>query len=317
MPFKVNKKAIENYSHTLMEKIVYLSFYKKSFITGAEINTLTDSAQINVLILKTIFEKWNDEMERLKSPLFDFENSEVQEAFNIFKNKLSYNIKIDQKNFEPILEKAVKDTFSLAFEPEDTVIELFLSDIETYKEKLKFLKLHPDLAKKLASIQHPTIEELIDIVKNWPKYELNATELLVQTSKIHIGSIDDFLLEEPIETIAPIIKIVPLISDEKNTVNDTFLGKTHEVNNLAKQFQEKKKIQSLHTGININQRFVFIKELFGGNSEVYNQVIERLDVATSLDAADSIIKEEAYSKFDWENKEDKAIEFMEILSRKF
>lgn len=317
MPFKVNKKAIENYSHTLMEKIVYLSFYKKSFITGAEINTLTDSAQINVLILKTIFEKWNEEIEQYKSPLFDFENEEVQEALNNFKNKLSFNIKIDQKHFEPILEKAVKDTFSLAFDPEEAVIELFLNDIGTYKEKLKFLKLHPDLAKRLASITHPTKEELVSIVKTWPKYELNATELLVQTSKIHIGSIDDFLLDEPVETVPPVIKIVPLISEEKNTVNDTFLGKTQEVNNLAKQFQEKKKIQSLHTGININQRFLFIKELFGGNSEVYNKIIERLDVASSLDAADTIIKEEVYSKFDWESKEEMAVEFMDILSRRF
>ena len=319
MSFKVNKKAIENYSHTLTEKIVYHSFNQREYITGKDISSLTESQQINSLIFKVLFEKWNEEINRFKSPFFDFECKEVQEAISIFKNKLSFHIKMDRKAFEPILELAVKDTFSLAFEPIEAVKRIFLDDFDNYKTNLKFLKIHPELAKTLLELENPTAEELETIVIGWTKYEINATELLNQTTKFHVGSIDDFLLEEPITNVedpAPIIKKIPLITEEKKSLNDLFQSEQKE-KNLAQKLQGTKKLDSLHSGININQRFVFMKELFGGDANAYNITIDRLDHAEDYSNAESIIMEEAFNKYDWESKEEPVNEFMMVLSRKF
>lgn len=319
MPFKVNNKAIENYSHTLTEKIVFNSFNSQEFITGKEINSLTESSQINTLILKKLFDKWNEEINRFKSPFFDFEDSDVIEALNTFKNKLSFHIKMDKNTFEPILEEAVKDTFSLAFEPIEAVKRIFLNDLNNFKNNLKFLKIHPELADVLMSLENPTEEEINSIVDNWDKYEINATELLNQTSKFHVGSIDDFLLEEPMENLsdpAPVIKQVPLITEEKKSLNDLFQSEQNE-KNLAQKLQGTKKLDSLHSGININQRFVFMKELFGGDANIYNATLDRLDLAGDYSKAELIISEEAYNKFDWSSKEETVSEFMTILSRRY
>ena len=60
MSFKLNKKAIENYSTTLSSLILNQAFYTRDFLGGNQISKLTETPQINILILKILFEKWND-----------------------------------------------------------------------------------------------------------------------------------------------------------------------------------------------------------------------------------------------------------------
>lgn len=183
------------------------------------------------------------------------------------------------------------------------------------------MKVHPELAKALAEQEEPNLDKLRSIVSNWEKYEDNATALLSKTSKFHVGDIHDFLLDEPDskeDGAEPVIKKVPLITDDqiKTSLNDQFHSEG-EVNNLANKFQKNQTIASLQSGISINQRFVFMKELFGGEAEVYNATIERLDDASDLAEAELIIKKEAYSKYGWEAKEEVVEEFMGLLSRKY
>ena len=317
MSFKLNKKAIENYSTTLSDLILNQAFYTRDFLGGKEINKLTETPQINILILKILFEKWNEEAEKLRSKYFDFSHPDVAQALQHFKNKLSHHIKIDKETFAPLLEEAIRGTLSLIFEPRKAVINLFLYDLSNYKEQLKFLKVHPQMVKALLDIKDANIEELHAVVNTWENFT-KPHEILEQTSIIHKGIVEDFVLDEVDQTvILPKKTEKPLSSEEIKTVNDAFSGDKHSIQNLASQFQDKQKMGSLQTGISINQRYVFIKELFNGDTEAYNKFIAEIDEMQSLEEVDSFIKSEIIPQYNWSESEAEQEAFYHLLAKKF
>ncbi len=317
MSFKLNKKAIENYSTTLSDLILNQAYYTRDFLGGNEINKLTETPQINILILKILFEKWNEEAEKLRSRYFDFSHPDVAQALQAFKNKLSHHIKIDKETFAPLLEEAIKGTLSLIFEPRQAVIKLFLYDVSNYKEQLKFLKVHPQLVKALLDIKDASIEELHAVVNTWENFT-KPQEILEQTSKIHKGIVEDFILDEVDQTIIlPKKTEKPLSAEEIKTVNDAFSNEKPSVQNLAAQFQNKQKLGSLQTGISINQRYVFIKELFNGEVDAYNKFIAQIDEMQSLEEVDSFIKSEIIPQYDWSDSEEEKEAFYHLLAKKF
>lgn len=317
MSFKLNKKAIENYSSTLSSLILNQAFYTRNFLSGSEISKLTETPQINILILKILFEKWSEEAEKLRSKYFDFTHPDVAQALQLFKNKLSHHIKVDKETFTPLLEEAIKGTLSLIFEPREAVIQLFLHDVSNYREQLKFLKLHPQLVKTLLDIKEANLEELHAVVNAWENFT-KPQQILEQTSKIHKGIIEDFVLDEVDQTvILPKKTAKPLSAEEVKTVNDAFSDDKPPSQNLASQFEEKQKMKSLQTGISINQRFVFIKELFNGEADAYNKYITELDKIQSFQEADLFIKNEIIPQYNWEENEAEQQVFYQLLAKKF
>jgi hypothetical protein len=141
--------AIEKYSDALKDRIVFDHFNKDLFITGESIKNLTPASQINAFVLRNIFDKWQKEAEKLKSPYFDFENDDVRKALNDFMGKLSFHIKINKDYFELILKEAIRDAFEYLENPiyflQNDVFD-FKGNALSYQEikaRSKFLKLYP------------------------------------------------------------------------------------------------------------------------------------------------------------------------------
>ncbi|HPM17991.1 MAG: hypothetical protein GT598_15415 [Bacteroidales bacterium] len=74
-----------------------------------------------------------------------------------------------------------------------------------------------------------------------------------------------------------------------------------------------KPVSSISEAIGINDKYLFIKEIFNGDQETYNRVLSELESAGSFDDAKSIIMDRAGI-----NKENEAFRmFISILKRKF
>jgi len=71
-------------------------------------------------------------------------------------------------------------------------------------------------------------------------------------------------------------------------------------------------IPSIQSAINLNDKFLFIRELFKNNNLLYNQTIERLNNANSFEEAISIINKE----FAWDTKDTMVIKLIELVKRK-
>ena len=124
---KLNKTAILSYSEKFSQIFCDSFFVKEDFISGEQILSLTNIRQVNLFVLKSIFEKWQQESSSLYSPFFDYNIPEVQKALKELMNILSRNISINRENFEPLLTQAVDDTITLLLAPDEYYNRFFQS----------------------------------------------------------------------------------------------------------------------------------------------------------------------------------------------
>lgn len=98
---------------------------------------------------------------------------------------------------------------------------------------------------------------------------------------------------------------------DKSFVNEN-RGKNKENSDLSSKIQSKP-IADLRASIGINEKFLFIKELFKGNSDYYSKSIDFLNQAGSIDNAMQYIHE----NFQWDKESETTTKFLELVNRKF
>jgi hypothetical protein len=106
------------------------------------------------------------------------------------------------------------------------------------------------------------------------------------------------------------------------TLGDTFGQRTNRLNEKMgvrkedddlSDFIKSKHINRLSDAIGINDKFLFIRELFNGNSELYNKTILSLDSSGNFDDASTIVMN--FAGADTGNKAAKQL--LELVKRKF
>lgn len=146
MQKKLNHSFFDQYSGSFADNVIDKFFEENDVITGKEIISLTPSKQVNFFVLKTLFNEWQDEMKKLESPFFNFKDAEVRKALKTFMNTVSQKIEIEEENFRPLLESAVKETLHLLANPADFLEQSFAdrkSDLseKSVKNFLKYIKV--------------------------------------------------------------------------------------------------------------------------------------------------------------------------------
>ena len=71
-------------------------------------------------------------------------------------------------------------------------------------------------------------------------------------------------------------------------------------------------IDNLSSTMGINDRFLFVRELFGGDGNRFNQVIKQIDSFTTIHEAVAYLKE----NFQWKNSET-SLKFLSMVKRRF
>ena len=89
MESKLNHEAIEAYASTYTKRIIADFFIQHDKITGQQIVDLKGVKQVNLMVLKNLFQKWKKESDKWQSPYFNYENAEVKKALQAFMNTLS------------------------------------------------------------------------------------------------------------------------------------------------------------------------------------------------------------------------------------
>ncbi|MBW3467607.1 hypothetical protein [Arthrospiribacter ruber] len=155
MNAKLNSPYVENYAVQISQKICGTYFSQKKYMTGQEILQLTPASQVNFFVIKTLFEAWQAELEKMKSnPYFDYRDKNVHEALKEFMNVLSRTIKIEKEHFLPLLTEAVAYSILLAVDPVAYFTEEFEKTPEDQlphyvKDNKKYFKWHTSLVSNL------------------------------------------------------------------------------------------------------------------------------------------------------------------------
>jgi len=97
---------------------------------------------------------------------------------------------------------------------------------------------------------------------------------------------------------------------ESQHINET-LAQQKTGSDLSSKLQTAP-LTSIASGIGLNDKFLYIRELFKGESDLYNSVIKYLDTAESLEEALEFIQK----NFEWNEKNETAQKFVGLLHRR-
>lgn len=338
MALMVNQKKVELYSVGFAKVLADNFFVNHDVIKGKDIASFSDIEQINFFIFENLFNKWNEEIAKLESPYFDYDEDKVQQALNDFMNALSFHISMKRDDFEPLLISAITDTIYFAVDPYSFIKEGYFSEdngsltLDEIKQLSKYIKINKsvvlDLVKELSTRRkesftpseiHTTFDEVYE--KNEADLythvqlltDLSKVKPLKETDLFDVTQDDDAEIEEEPK---PSSNINEQLSDEDTpeTLNEKF--KSEEQNTLAATLQ-KSKITVIKSSIAIHQKYMFVNQLFEGDSQAFDSVIDELDNTTSLDEAKRLLAEKYQPKYNWEEDKKEYVELLKVVERKF
>ncbi|WP_131535814.1 hypothetical protein [Pedobacter nototheniae] len=226
---------------------------------------------------------------------FDYEEKSVEQIFDRPLSKEEEEILAQKKRIHEKEDVPAKIEGEVSAADEDEIgPEPFLisEEIEEPKE-----------------IEKPIIEEKI--------VEEKVEEPIEQLKGVDFNEpiISPPVEERPIFTpeAVPVKPIVQPIAEKPIPTLNDLLSKTN--NNQNEQI--KAPIQDLKQGINLNEKLLFIKDLFSGYNMAYSEAIDLVNRMNSFEAADSFLQKNYAIKNNWAAKQATVDQFYELLNRRF
>ena len=121
-------------------------------------------------------------------------------------------------------------------------------------------------------------------------------------------------LTEVSENQTTLIEIIEEIQEDDSINARIAKGKTKET--LADK-HSKQPISNLDNSIGINQRFSFIKNLFGNDKDAYEESMETLNSCAGFIEADDYIQNTLKKKFNWSEETVHVIKFIDLVERRY
>ena len=232
----MEKDNLKNFLKAILKKITNNSLIKNEHFSGKEILEYTDIYQINLFILKNIFEEWEQNIKKNKSSYFNYDSEEVRYISREYSNILSKNISINDIQINDLALDAIQDYILLILKP----FEFFSKEFERFDNKISIKNI--EKRKKYYKTNDNVYSHIIDTIKKKNKQDINKIEIL------------NVLKSNRVE----------LINHEKNIAKlKTELNL--DLEKYLNLIQNKNRISSQTTDI---------LELFGNNEKELNQAIE-------------------------------------------
>lgn len=122
---------------------------------------------------------------------------------------------------------------------------------------------------------------------------------------------------KPNKTAASLFDAAPSIAAQFNDAHT--LKEKLTSSNTGKSVADKihhQKIEDLKKAIGINEKFLFINELFEGSLASYNEHIEKINTSSSVDHARSIV-DSLITKYNWDSEKEIVKKMMDLVERRF
>ena len=226
-----------------------------------------------------------------------------------------------------------------------SALDIIIKDLKEAREILDDLKNYPDVPRfqlELAMSKCKSAEEVLSLLKTFEPAPVKATTAEEETGDTTVLQVEE---PEPVKTeeqMPPAEKTEPDNPEiqetrpsgedltEKKTrpekkgqpiFADTF-GKTSSIINEHLGTRKRdddissavksKPVGNLKDAIGLNDKFLYIRELFDGNPSRYEEALTRLNEIHDLDEARSIV----FSLVDNDEENEVALQLLDLLKRK-
>lgn len=182
----------------------------------------------------------------------------------------------------------------------DIRIEMAKAKCRSAEEVLKFISEKDFcIAGKENTVYGKTVEEKAEATYETPDLIDDIVQPGNKIEEENIGDKKDKQGKIMADKFIPHSSINESMAQSRHDDKDTETGKLKPVNSLTE-------------AIGINDRFLFVRELFNGNQELYKLTIENLNNAGTIDEAYDILSEASKS-----NKESETFDIMlDLVKRK-
>lgn len=188
------------------------------------------------------------------------------------------------------------------------------------KEEVKGLKFNFSSQEETEDI-HPNQTNLIDAIKvenhieavkksigeQKPLFEIEAEEIK-ETPKPSIPT-ENIVKEDKVE------KTEEKKQDSSISINDKFSSNADQPTLADKLSQQP--IKDLTKAIGLNQKFLFMNDLFEGENEKYKEAVETINNFSVFIEADEYINKNLKYKYNWDTDGVSAQKFMDLVKRRF
>ncbi len=261
--------------------------------------------------------EFEEEKEEEEEVVYDSDEEELEEE-------------TEEQDDEEVVPESETNVATIEFEEESTEEETVEEEEQAEAEDMEEDEPAEEEDEELETEQESEVEESEPDFEVESETEEEVTAHKLESSpgfrEIHIEDLDEddnepiqfTPISKPIEK--PIIHEIPKPEEapkENPVVGETF-QKERSLNDVMgeKQAQETSlgngPISSLRSAIGLNDRFLFIREIFGNNTDKYNMIIDHLDKLETIQQAVEYLKANLTLQ-----KNETSMKFVDLLKRRF
>ena len=202
---------------------------------------------------------------------------------------------------------------------EDKIVEVLKIDekeveaeIEEIKHNLSHLSFLSNKNKPAFTIEEE--KEINDVHKDFLGKEINNT-IAIEANEINDNIIPEQILVESKIKIEENKKDFneTLVLDNIISLNDKFGINQNEVSDKLKDLP----IEDLKKVIGVNERFLYLNELFRGDDIMYDKSIKTINAFTNYEEAELWIRRELKLRLGWDDNYTTVKQFYALVSRRF
>lgn len=232
-------------------------------------------------------------VEEHEKEIFRFDD-EPEQTFEFILNTEDYSeddkFDFEEKTTEQLFDRALSKEEELILEQKKKVKENLIRNLEDLEEDEigpePFLVHHDSEVEEVAAtVVEPVVEE-----KLAPTVEVK--KVTVETTKIEVET-----------------------ATYKPTLNDILAGKSNTGARLNETSGNT--VTDLKTAINLNDKLLYIKDLFNGYNLAYAEAIDIANKMPNFDAADNFFQKNYAVKNNWADKQATVDKFYLLLNRRF
>lgn len=254
------------------------------------------------------------------------------------KSNLLMNISLDIETFKALIQRFSKDGYVLHELDKDLLLqktrELYdnIHKLETSEGKEIIQIERPDVdleisIEKVAEVEekeevielNPKIHDVEDKEEEPEKFESEVLDIQdnedVSIEENPEEEVEQTVTKEENQSTPEIIEssAIDLFSVSQETISDKFVVKDEK--SLADKLQQSP-IKDLRSAIGINEKFLFINELFNGDMGRYNKILDELNSMQSKTGLATYLMELKIEK-QWNEEMEAYVKFKELVDRKF
>ena len=188
--------------------------------------------------------------------------------------------------------------------------ELSVTDVDAIQANAK------ELFERLTVLKYLALERLADGSKNdiSSQESLDSEDAEIQPIKIKIGNPEEKVPENQTNLLDAIEESgVELEQSDAENLNQKLASASKSVADKLKA----QPIPDLNTAIGINQKYLFMNDLFEGERDEFHNSIAELNKFDSFLDADNYIRNNLVAKYNWDMESASAVRFMELIERRY